>query len=337
MIKFNCPNCGQKLRVPEDCAGRKGKCPKCKNAILIPASQIVADLLTPAPQAIEQPPEKPPYNLTFLDNPRNLTPPTKPPHQYSEPDTAGQDQNMLLRGYRKPEPDTPPTRKLPWPIDMLLYPISKPCLMTLSIVFIIPVLLDILRVMVGPFWMFVHFPGLVVRIVIGLYFYWYIAECIRDSATGGIRGPETIGNAPSAGDMFWQMVRIVGCLAFFLLPLLIYYIRTRQTDTVFWALLGYAAFFFPMGLLAILMFDSFSGLNPIIIIGSIFSTFFQYVALAAVFGLVGYLFVMAGRLGQDSFFLPILLFLARIDLILVSAHLLGRFFFKYQEKLNWEV
>ena len=30
MIKFDCPNCGQRLRVSEDRAGRKGKCPKCK-------------------------------------------------------------------------------------------------------------------------------------------------------------------------------------------------------------------------------------------------------------------------------------------------------------------
>jgi len=39
MIKFHCENCGQKFKVPETQAGKKGKCPKCKDTIVVPKIQ----------------------------------------------------------------------------------------------------------------------------------------------------------------------------------------------------------------------------------------------------------------------------------------------------------
>ena len=37
MIEFSCENCGQKLRVADDKAGKKGKCPKCENPVVVPS------------------------------------------------------------------------------------------------------------------------------------------------------------------------------------------------------------------------------------------------------------------------------------------------------------
>ena len=36
MIKFHCKSCGQKFTVSDQQAGKKGKCPKCKQTIVIP-------------------------------------------------------------------------------------------------------------------------------------------------------------------------------------------------------------------------------------------------------------------------------------------------------------
>lgn len=36
MIRFNCENCGQKFKLSDRYAGRKSKCPKCKQPIVIP-------------------------------------------------------------------------------------------------------------------------------------------------------------------------------------------------------------------------------------------------------------------------------------------------------------
>jgi DNA-directed RNA polymerase subunit RPC12/RpoP len=38
MINFICKNCGQKLKVPDQNAGKKAKCPKCNNPLLIPSA-----------------------------------------------------------------------------------------------------------------------------------------------------------------------------------------------------------------------------------------------------------------------------------------------------------
>ena len=39
MIKFQCDNCGKNFSVPEDQAGKKGKCPKCKTLVVVPVSE----------------------------------------------------------------------------------------------------------------------------------------------------------------------------------------------------------------------------------------------------------------------------------------------------------
>ena len=45
MIKFACKNCGQHIKVSDRYAGKTGKCPKCRQSILVPA-------------AAQQPPEQ---------------------------------------------------------------------------------------------------------------------------------------------------------------------------------------------------------------------------------------------------------------------------------------
>ena len=36
MIKFTCLNCNQSIRVDDRHAGKKGKCPKCGTAVVVP-------------------------------------------------------------------------------------------------------------------------------------------------------------------------------------------------------------------------------------------------------------------------------------------------------------
>jgi len=92
-----------------------------------------------------------------------------------------------------------------------------------------------------------------------------------------------------------------------------------------------------MGLLAVIMFDSFSGLNPFLLIGSIFSTFFYYCGLILLYCTIGYLFTKTISLLHLSGFLNYVTVAAAVYLAMVAAHLLGRFYFRYKEKLYWEV
>src|SRR2546426_545584 len=36
MIAFACPGCGEKLKVKDDLAGKRGKCPRCRSSVLVP-------------------------------------------------------------------------------------------------------------------------------------------------------------------------------------------------------------------------------------------------------------------------------------------------------------
>jgi hypothetical protein len=38
VIRFNCKNCGQLIKVSDSCAGKKGRCPKCSQIILVPSA-----------------------------------------------------------------------------------------------------------------------------------------------------------------------------------------------------------------------------------------------------------------------------------------------------------
>lgn len=145
--------------------------------------------------------------------------------------------------------------------------------------------------------------------------------------------------------MFGQWLYIAACYALFVAPAFFYSIFAGRTDAIFWILVGYGVFFFPMGLLAVVMFDSSSAFNPILWIGSVFSTLFQYCGLVLlIIGIVLGFRVLSGMVTQDSAqftigarmlgsaFSCLLLYL-----VFVAAHLLGRFYWRNQERLNWEV
>jgi hypothetical protein len=332
VIRFACKYCQRRISVPKIHAGKKGKCPKCKNIIVVPSVESAA---AAAPQSISDDSKLTSkgadFKLTFLDIPQEQK------AQPATPDKTLEDLRKLEAEIATDEAELVPKRKLPWLIDIFLYPISTPGLIILAIIMVIPLLIDFVATLLGPFGFFVSVPGFVINIVISLYMYWYLCECIRDSAEGNLRAPDVLVRAPSLGDMLWQTIRIAGCLVFFCAPVLIYHRHTERTDTIFWSLLTYAVFFFPMGLLAVIMFDSFSGLNPILLVSSIFSTFFQYCGLILFFCACVYLFVKITSALPWSGFLNYIPVTAAIYLAMVAAHLLGRFYRRYREKLYWEV
>jgi len=248
------------------------------------------------------------------------------------------------------EPDHAAERKLPWILDIFLYPTSRPGLTILGIAVVIRVLFRIVVRFLGTasqqflpclaFFGLTWAVGMLVRIVLVLYVWWYLCECIRESAVGGIRAPETAGRSPGVGTMLWQMIMTSGCFIFFLGPAFFYCMQTGAADAVFWGLVAYAAIFFPMSLLAVVVFDSWQGLNPILLGRAIFNTFLPYCALIVVIAL----FAAAGILSigklpnpKESSLGLFVLWCMSIYLAMLVAHLLGAFCHRYREKLDWDV
>jgi DNA-directed RNA polymerase subunit RPC12/RpoP len=350
MIRFHCENCGQKLSVPQTKAGKKGRCPKCKNIVVVPKvedTKSIANQTEPGASEISSKGSILDQNL--FDIPRESKVEDYLIAQGSVSDKAFEDLQKLQGGVgiSKVESEPVPQRKLPWIIDIFLYPASKPGLTILGIIIVIPLLFKLIVKLLGAFTLM--FPpmlvflvlfaiiGFIVDILLALYMYWYICECIRDSAAGGLRAPETISTTPGLGDMLLQLIRILVCFVFFAAPVLIYVHYAQKTDFIFWLLLACAVLFLPMGLLAVVMFDSFSALNPLLLIGSICSTFFQYCGLVLLFYGLVVLSVKIASFLRQSWVLAYISSILFIYLLMVTGHLLGRFYWKYEERLNWEV
>lgn len=367
IIEFHCKRCGHKISVPQIHAGKKARCPKCKKIVIIPArpetpAKSVATVRFTCSMCNREIEEPETSRGKLVECPHcgcyAAVPSEKMPAQEAEAsvqpgkedDLSGERFEELQRSKEKiagQELETVAERKLPWIFDIFLYPSSKAGLTTLAIIIVIPLLFRI--VVHGLLAFSQQFPpmivllvpiaiiGIIVRLLLYLYLYWYFCECIRDSAAGGVRAPETLASTPGLLDLLWQWFRTVICLAVFALPMLIYYKYTKQTDTVFWALLAFGVFFLPMGLLSVVMFDSLRGLNPIMLIGSIFSTFLPYGAMIVAFGLAGFLIAEKAPDTKGSTILPFILQSVIVYLIVVVAHLLGWFYHRYEQQLNWDV
>ena len=322
-IKFHCKSCGQKISVPEVHAGKKGKCPQCKSIVVIP--QVAPPQLADG-QTVDSSSQKPGIDSLMFDVP----PPEHAPAQsFEQQEQANQEQKFyhaLSPTMAVRQEQAPMQRKQPWPIDIFLYPTNAPGLTMLGILMGVPLLIDIVLILLGlltlrfpPVVVFVMFFGIIgslVRVVLYLYAYCYYCECIRDSAEGGIRAPETLAKTPGLGEMFWQLLRVIVCVVFF---------------------------FLPMGLLAVIMFDSFSGPNPILIVGSIISTFLPYCGLVLFFCafcllvLITRGVLLGGGILLQSQILFYISKAVNMYLLMIGAHLVGRFYWRYQERLYWEV
>jgi hypothetical protein len=333
--------------MPDDRAGKKGKCPKCKHAIVVPEPVDrgqSSDQQAPCDTDVGA--ESSHYDLTLLDAPPRAEP-QKPPADHSTRTDDYEQMAAIAPGHLNRDEEPPPQRKLPWLIDVFLYPLSKPGLIILVIFVGIPLVLHFVTKVLAaitliftPMFVFLvlfQLLRILAGLVVFLYVFWYLCECIYDSAHGGIRAPETAGITPGLAELFWQILRVFICLAFFCAPAASYYTYRQQVDAILLALYGSAAFFFPMGLLAVIMFDSLRALNPLLIFGSIFSTSFRYVGIVVFIAGVCLLVVKVVLILRGSWLAAHLAKLAAIYLLLVVAHLIGRFFWRNQDRLNWEV
>ena len=226
VIEFFCSSCGRKIRVAKAKAGQKGKCPGCKNALVVPGAEVqelagiendrsgegvlVKDLIDP--MVFEVPPEEWAAKATAGDDVS-----AKEMLRYGRDSAAEQAEN---RG----------KRKMYWLFDVFLYPTSRPGLIVFGIIVGVPILVDM---MLGVLNLLLFFPPLLVivaffsviflflNIVIRLYRYWYLFECVCDSADGGLRAPETRATTPGPGEMFLRFFKLVFCVFVFWAPLFI--------------------------------------------------------------------------------------------------------------------
>ncbi len=340
MIEFICSRCGQKLQMSETFAGKKCRCPDCKTILTVP--QPVLFEPETGTQNKNSPKAAQLKDITInqsLNSALDWKP--KPDIAQGRSSFDGVSEQKHTENFSDEKisvpPEQIPERKRLAIVDIFLYPTSIHGLTILGIIVGIPLLIGLLAFFAGPFGFFITIPGFFVMLVLGAYTLWYFCQCIRESADGESRAPDVLVNAPSLGDMGWQCLHVAASLAFFVVPVVAYNIYTEKTDIIFYLLLGYAALFLPMGLLAVAMHDEITALNPLLLIRSIIKTFFSYIKLVVLFYFVGWLLFFSIKLSSSlPSLLSFLIEAVLLYLLMVMAHLLGRFYWINKERLEWE-
>ncbi len=336
IIKFRCENCGQKFSVHKNNAGKKGKCPRCKNIVIVPELESTNTTLRQDDSEDSKINSKySAYDLSLLampqkDKAQDLT--------LSPTETSESSDEYNQEPEEESAEETPALRRLPWFVEIFLYPISTSGLVNLAILSFLPRMLPPLGHL--DYWM--HPPPLLVAIIVLLvgYLIYCLSDCIRHSAGGNRRAPDielSLSILTNAWELIWLILNTFICVAVCVGPLVAYLIITKQADIVFWLLVTYGVLFLPMVLLGLVLFDSLRALNPILIIASMFNVFLPYCGLVLLFfavcGLIAFILVIM----PQSFVISYLLSVVCIYLTMIMAHVLGRFCYKYGEKLNWEV
>ncbi|MBL7215437.1 MAG: hypothetical protein ISS71_07140 [Phycisphaerae bacterium] len=258
------------------------------------------------------------------------------------------DDTMLKRMAAKPvieEPDVvieeePPEQ--PTFCRVFTYPISGPGLSVIAIYAGIPFLWVLL---LYPLPLVLRnaafFAGLLVKGAVALSSFWYLTVCIRASAEGQCRAPNVFEYSQDDSFFAWlrQFFLIVISVSLCVAPAFILRRFVEINAVIFWSMLGVGIFLLPMCLLAMVIFDTVNALNPVLIIASIFSTFFSYLVVVLSFFVPVLLFFGLLMLKGSSVNLLLLLLIrvAGLYLLMMDAYLLGRFFYNNEEKLRWDV
>ncbi len=329
-------------------AGRASQCPRCKGRITVPPATVplptaVSHELLAAPPALaetararaqqEEQGESTAIASDALDR-RLLDVP--PAGKGSIPETRLSNEEVLARLRSKPSPECSGARQLPWPIDILLYPATIAGVTNLGIIVAVPLFLTVLQQMV--FLPFLGLMFLLAQLAIGLYAAWYWAECIYDSAIGGTRAPGLFDKA-DVGDMWSRVSRLLGVYALFVLPIVLYATSGNRNAIITGILLAWTIVFFPMGLLAMVINDGIYVLNPLFLLGAIRRTLIPYgglLLLAVALGVLSWLIVRVLLQKGDAIWWagPALLIGGYLSLLI--AHILGRFYWRYHERLGWD-
>ncbi len=334
--------------MADDQAGRAGQCPRCKGRITIPpatvplSTAVSQDLLAAPPASVDaartraRQEEQSESTATASDALDRRLLDVPPAGKGSIPETRWSDEQVLAKLRSKPSPEHSGARQLPWAIDILLYPATIAGVTNLAIMVAIPLFLNVLQQMV--FLPFLGLPFFLAQLAVGLYATWYWAECIYDSAIGGTRAPGLFDKA-DVGDMWSRVFHLLAVYVIFILPIALYALHGDRNVIIIGVLLAWAIIFFPMGLLAMVVSDGMYVLNPVFLLGAIRRTLLPYAGLLLLIAASGILLgLVLGLLMRKGDVLwwagPALLIGGYLSLI--AAHILGRFYWRYGQRLGWD-
>ncbi len=221
----------------------------------------------------------------------------------------------------------------------VFYPLSTYGLVNILLICLTLILFGILNVIASKLTIYIYFfRGFR---IIGLaalgYFFMYLNECMLDSSNGGTTAPSIIPGRGGIDDLIdeltWALLPLLVCF----LPSVLFAVFTSGNfEAAYTAIFAAGVLLFPMLAIRAAMMRTYSALNPIAAIFNILRFLPAYILLL---------------LKMTAVFFPILLIIlfqvkagwAKVLAVpwmvygcIVFWHLMGRFYFRCKEKLNWE-
>jgi hypothetical protein len=354
IIKFRCEHCGQKFSVHKNNTGKKGKCPKCKKIIVIPQIQTAGHPKNQTDSGVSEAcSENSSYDSALLAMSQKDKTQELPPIRPETSESSAEYEQEPEEEYTE---ETTTLRRLPWFIDIFLYPLSISGLVYLLICFCAPILINLInQLFLQQVWPINDLIVATLYVLLVGYAMYYLSWCIIDSTKGGQRAPDITQQSSPKGELIQCAGILLACIVFCFWPVAVYYILTVKTGFIYWLLAAIGLLFFPMALLSGFLHDSINGLNPVLITKSVIKTFNRYLPIVIFF--VGFFIVLSVVIPpfpQSKNFKSISYYISEfignifgsrhalrlagfIYIAMIAAHILGRFYCKCKERLNWEV
>ena len=185
------------------------------------------------------------------------------------------------------------------------------------------------------------FLGIIVTAFVSGYYCAFMLGIIRSSVCDENQLPDWPSFNNWQEDIFQPLVYVVGTVLFCALPAGLYYFiqihDKEHIDKVFWILAGLGVLYFPMGLLAVAVYDSLAGLNPLVIIMSIIKIPFQYIL-----ALLGFMMAFAMSVALTVIateYLPyvngLIISLTSLYFTAVEMRILGILYDSNRDRLQW--
>jgi len=238
-------------------------------------------------------------------------------------------------------------------LSILAYPATWSGLLATAMVAAVPAMFGLCARHTHLAAMFFTRAGVAILLFIAVYLAWFVPECIRDSTRGGERAPSVILSGVNRFIMISRAACALAVAAVFVFPLLWYVFEDRLTFVIsvnppderrniaiVCLLATWAAVYTPMSLLSMAMHASPEALNPRFLTSSICRVLASYLRLAA--GIAAYVVVawlLLDRLYSRTSSIPLRACGAGVFAygILVFAHILGRFYRRHGDALDWRL
>ena len=212
--------------------------------------------------------------------------------------------------------------------DALSYPLRGSGILVMMIGTVVAMLLQLAA--------FAPVIGLLAILIFYAYFIAYYYQILQKTATGSDVEPDWPDVTDFLDDMVSPTLHVIGVFVISNLLWALAIWQTGEDSLLSWAAQAFGMFYFPMALLGVVILGNLGGANPFHVIPSIVRTISTYAMVGFIaVGLSFLIDFIISKLSGNPIVSQGIATALTLYFITAHARLLGMFYRKEEEKLNW--